>query len=64
MTETVDATMFSDGLSGFCGLTDASMSFWLVVLRSRLSENPASAHKIAARIVNWLSVNWIMRKLS
>ena len=63
MTEMVDATMSSDGLSGFCGLTDSSMSFWLVILRSRLSENPASAHKIASRIVSWLGVNWNMRKL-
>ena len=62
-TKTVDATMFSDNLSGFGSLSDSSMSFWLVVMRSRLSENPASTEKIAIRIVNWLTANWNMRKL-
>jgi hypothetical protein len=63
-TETVDATLFSESLSGFCGLSDSSLSLWRTVLMSRLSDNPASADKIATRTVNWLAANWNMRKLS
>jgi hypothetical protein len=63
-TETVDATLFSESLSGFCGLSDSSLSLWRTVLMSRVSDNAASADKIAIRTVNWLTANWNMRKLS
>lgn len=63
VAETVSATLFSDNLSSFCGLTDSSLSLWLTVLRSRLSDDPASADKVAMRTVHWLAANWNMCKL-
>lgn len=60
--ETVDNAIFSQGLNGFCGLSDSSLSLWMVVLNSRLSENPGSGHRLAIRTANWLATNWTLRK--
>ena len=60
--ETIDNALFSQGLNGFCGLSDSCFSLWMVVLNSRLSDNPASGHRLAVRTASWLTTNWTLRK--
>ena len=58
----VDATLFSDGLSGPCALTDSALSLWSAVPGIKERENVGSVQKVGIRVVHWLNSNWTLRK--
>jgi hypothetical protein len=55
----IDATLFSDGLNGPVGMSDAALILWSAVVDSHAS-GPLVAQQRVVRLVNWFSSYWIL----
>lgn len=55
MPKLIDTTLFSDGLNGPVGMSDAALSLWSTVIESRSVGGLSAPPLIVTRLVNWLS---------
>ena len=56
----VDTTLFSDGLNGPVGMSDAALLLWSGIIESRSAGGQPAAQQIVTRLMNWLSSHYTL----
>lgn len=60
----IDTTLFSDGLNGPVGMSDAALSLWSTIIDSRSAGGQSAPQHIVIRLVNWLSSHYTLSSSS
>jgi serine-protein kinase ATM len=54
----IDETLFSDGLNGPAGMSDAALSLWFTVIESGSAGGQSAAQQTVSRLLNWFSSHY------
>jgi hypothetical protein len=60
VSKLIDGTLFSDGLNGPVGMSDAALLLWSTIIDSRSAGGQSAPHQIVIRLVNWLSSHYTL----
>ena len=60
VSKLIDATLFSNGLNGPIGMSDAALSLWFTIIASRSASGQSVAQQTVTRLVNWFSSNYVL----
>ena len=56
----IDTTVFSDGLNGPVGMSDAALSLWHTIIEHRSAGGQLAPQQIVVRFTNWLSTYYTL----
>jgi hypothetical protein len=56
----IDTTLFSNGLNGPVGLSDAALSLWSTIIELHSASGRSVAQQTVTRLVNWLSSHYAL----
>ena len=56
----IDRTVFSDGLNGPVGMSDAALSLWHTIIEHRSAGGQLAPQQIVVRFTNWLSTYYTL----
>lgn len=60
VAELIDATLFSNGLNGPIGMSDAALSLWFTIIAARSTSGQSVAQQTVIRLVSWVSSNYVL----
>jgi hypothetical protein len=60
LSKLMDTGLFSDGLNGPVGMSDAALSLWSTIIQFRSASGQVVAQQTVVRLMNWFSSHYTL----
>ena len=60
VSKLMETTLFSDGLNGPVGMSDAALSLWCAIIEFHSASGQTMAQRTVTRVLTWLSSHYIL----
>lgn len=60
ISKLIEESLFSNGINGPVGMSDAALSLWLTIIKQHFVTGPTMRNQMVVRFLNWLTSHYVL----